>query len=547
MKHTIAAAMSTAQYHGRAASIRRWITGAILLATVALWPSVTRAQGTLIPFVTQYFNDASGNPVNNGKLCTYAAGSSTPLATYSDVTLMTANANPVRTSSNGRPTTGAIYLTPGQSYKFVLYTAGSDNTCSTGTLLWSLDNVAAIPSSSGNVDVTGIAGEALSAGDAVYLSQGIGGTTSGRWYKTDSDFTYASMTAAVTGIAPSAIASGASGSIRLIGRVTGLSGLTAGGDYYVSGTAGGVTATAPTNALRLGRAESTTVLILRPADVRAPRGPPNGRLTLETGVCVSSSDQTAKTTLYYTPCGGGNEIDLFDGSQWVTYAFAEISIAVPATTVTLYDVFAYANAGVVTLELTAWTNGTTRATALAKQDGVLVKTGALTRRYLGSFRTTGVSGQTEDSATKRFVWNYYHRVRRSLVKAYPDATWTYTTATLRQANANAANQVEVVVGVAEDAIDVAVQAAFRNSTVGVEVYASIGIDSTSSDTGTQIVGFGTSYVASLIVEMHARYQAVPAVGYHFYAGLEWSTATGTSTWLGTTSPIKSGLSGFIWG
>ena len=86
------------------------------------------------------------------------------------------------------------------------------------------------------------------------------------------------------------------------------------------------------------------------------------------------------------------------GSLWTEElsVTSPISIAVPSTTSTVYDVFVYDSSGTSTLELTAWTNLTTRATALAYQNGVLCKTeGALvTRRYLGSFRTTGVSGQT---------------------------------------------------------------------------------------------------------------------------------------------------------
>ena len=136
----------------------------------------------------------------------------------------------------------------------------------------------------------------------------------------------------------------------------------------------------------------------------------NGRITLSTGVPVTTSDVTAATTIYFTPYQGNN-ISLYDGSAiWNVISFTELSIAVPATTATMYDVFCYNNSGAATLEVLAWTNDTTRATALVLQNGVYVKSGATTRRYLGSFRTTGVSGQTEDSVANRFVWNYYNRV-----------------------------------------------------------------------------------------------------------------------------------------
>ncbi|SRR5712691_644477 len=66
-------------------------------------------------------------------LHSYVAGSaSTPLATYSDRALTTPNANPIVASSGGL--FGPIYLTPGQSYQFVL-------TTSTGAAIWSQDYV----------------------------------------------------------------------------------------------------------------------------------------------------------------------------------------------------------------------------------------------------------------------------------------------------------------------------------------------------------------------------------------------------------------------
>jgi hypothetical protein len=234
----------------------------IVALLAALWPSTAQAQGTIIPFVPQYFTDTNGNPCSGCKLYTYAAGTSTPLATYYTSTLTpgSENANPVIINSGGWPSTGYIYLSA-TSYKFIL-------TTSADVVIWTRDNQTAIPTTSGDVDITGTAGEALSAGDAVYLSDGSGALTAGRWYKTDSDNTYSSTTAAIVGMAPSAISSGASGSIRIGGRMTGLSGLVVGTDYYVSATAGALTSTAPTNARFVGRAETATILVMAPNPIR---------------------------------------------------------------------------------------------------------------------------------------------------------------------------------------------------------------------------------------------------------------------------------------
>ena len=124
--------------------------------------------------------------------------------------------------------------------------------------------------------------------------------------------------------------------------------------------------------------------------------------------------ETAKTTVFWHPFRG-NRVSLFNGSVWRCYSLASIkSVAVPSTTDTPFDIFAYESSGVVSLETCNWSSATARATELAYQNGVLVKSGIATRRYLGTGCTTGVSGQCEDTSGKRFLINYYHRVRKSL-------------------------------------------------------------------------------------------------------------------------------------
>jgi len=249
----------------------------------------------------------------------------------------------------------------------------------------------------------------------------------------------------------------------------------------------------------------------------------------------------AATTLYYTPFKG-KHIALFDGaSTWNLVVTGEISIAVPATTSQMYDVFIFSNAGTATLELLAWTNDTTRATALVLQDGVLVKTGATTRRYIGSFRTTTVSGQTEDSATKRYLWNYYNRVRRVLQRFEATASWNYSTATVRQANGASANQVEIVLGVAESPLDLMLQVAFSNTgdTVGS---AGIGEDATTTYAAGQAVrGNATGgLIAMQLVK-------IPTVGRHFYSWNEWADGASTTTWYGARAGAGSTITGGLTG
>lgn len=532
---------------------RSMIQKRIGLSILALLLSASSvfAQGTVMPVPRQTWLTNSGDPAAGYWVCVYSAGTDTLATTYTTSALNVANTNPLVLDSAGR---GTVFLSPGRSYKFVLKSPTTPVNCTTGTTVWSVDNVSSVPAGNVTVDVDGTAGEDLSAGNVAYLSDGSGSKNAGQWYKADADFAYASTTPQI-GITVSAISSGSTGSIRIQGRSTNQTGLTQGSTYYVSATAGALTSTAPTNARYVGQSDSATSL------VTTPNPPPvyssidariktivNGRLSLTTGVPVTTADVTAATTVYWVPYQG-NEIALYSGSAWVTFAQAQLSIAVPATTSTMYDVFMDYNSGTPALSLTAWTNDTTRATALTTQDGVYVKTGAATSRYLGSFRTTAVSGQTEDSLTKRYLWNYYNRVPRALQRFETNSSWTYTTATVRQANGSTANQVDVVIGVAETTVDLSLTVTFQNSAANVLVSAGIGLDSTTTYAAG---GFSASSVAGAgNQQFGTRYIGFPAVGRHYYSWNEWSTASGSTSWYGAIgglgSSISAGLTGTVWG
>ena len=98
----------------------------------------------LSPSPKQQFFTAGGVPLVAGKLYTYAAGTSTPLATYQDSTGTVSNTNPVILDSRGEAN---VWLTPSDAYKFVLRDA-------TDALIWTVDNIN-IGINFGNVIVTG--------------------------------------------------------------------------------------------------------------------------------------------------------------------------------------------------------------------------------------------------------------------------------------------------------------------------------------------------------------------------------------------------------
>lgn len=92
----------------------------------------------------QFFT-TTGIPLAGGKIYTYQAGSSTPLATYTDNTGATANANPIILGTDGRPST-EIWLVYGYNYKFILKDS-NDNTIQTYDNLYGIIGVAATSTS----------------------------------------------------------------------------------------------------------------------------------------------------------------------------------------------------------------------------------------------------------------------------------------------------------------------------------------------------------------------------------------------------------------
>ena len=84
----------------------------------------------LAPTPKLQFFDLNGAPLSGGKLYTYVAGTTTPLASYTDSTGNIANTNPIVLDSRGEAN---VWL-GAASYKFALYD-------STNVLIWTVDNI----------------------------------------------------------------------------------------------------------------------------------------------------------------------------------------------------------------------------------------------------------------------------------------------------------------------------------------------------------------------------------------------------------------------
>lgn len=80
------------------------------------------------------FLDNSGNVLTGGKIYTYAAGTTTPAETYTDISGVTPHPNPIILDASGRVPGGEIWLRLGVGYKFILKT-------STEVLIATYDNI----------------------------------------------------------------------------------------------------------------------------------------------------------------------------------------------------------------------------------------------------------------------------------------------------------------------------------------------------------------------------------------------------------------------
>lgn len=102
---------------------------------------------SLAPFIKFRGFDNNGNPLNGGLLFTYAAGTTTKQATYTDSTGVTQNANPIVLNSRGECD---VWLTSNLLYKFVL--APSTDTDPPTNAFWTEDNISGIAGSTSIVN-----------------------------------------------------------------------------------------------------------------------------------------------------------------------------------------------------------------------------------------------------------------------------------------------------------------------------------------------------------------------------------------------------------
>ncbi len=275
---------------------------------------------------------------------------------------------------------------------------------------------------------------------------------------------------------------------------------------------------------------------------------PGGRLCNATGDPYGSGE-TYGGTLYYAPAKH-DRIVLYNGTANKCYTFTERSTAITGATSAgnVYDVFIYDASGTLTLILVAWTNTTTRATAVTFQNGFLCLSGTPTYRYLGTIYVTSLAGSqiVTDQGYGRHLHNYYNQVVKGVRSNIPTIpTWIYNSSTWRATNANttaAEGRLSVVSGWVTNALTVRATATVINSS-GTAAEIGIGVNSASANvanTNGRCGNNGINANATIVADLNYR----PALGVSYVQQLE-AVELGSATFGsdGANGRLSTGMTG----
>lgn len=300
---------------------------------------------------------------------------------------------------------------------------------------------------------------------------------------------------------------------------------------------------------------------------------PQGRVTLTSGVAVTTSDVAGATTIYWTPSGGG-VYPVWDGSQFVARTVSELSLALDPTSGhtgyhqsgKIFDLFLVNDAGTDRLVTgPAWSSDTARGTGAGtteldfSKSGIPTNKNSITARfgsasgntisvaansatYVGSFRATA-DGQASDTKAKRLLFNAHNQTLRALRITDPGSSWVYSTAAFRQVNSNSSNMIEALVGISGPFIDLTVNHIVLNSTTTQRnVFTGIGINSSTANSAVSAYGAASSAVVGLVA---AYLRDAAAFGYNQYRWLETGAGSDAQTWYGTNGGTLIATSGMF--
>lgn len=497
-------------------------------------------------------DDANNKPLSGGKLRIYDADTTSLSSVYSNVGLSTPLANPVEADSAGR--LPPIFIAAG-TYDLALLSSAD-------VLVDSFDDYV-VPDLTGLDDIT----FPVSAKTADYtLADG----DSGKVFEVNADAAPGTLVTIT-----------AEAGDRGNGFIAGVLNVGTSGIVTITPDAGETIDGLSSLTLRAGEGvliDSRGASGWRVVSRKAPGLTlPQGRLTLASATPVMAADLTTQTTIYYA-LYLGRYVPIWDGFEWRTTPFSELSLALDSNSGHTnyhqsgknFDLFVVNDGGTIRLGTgPAWSSDTGRGTGagtteLARTNGLLVNANSMTLRfgsssgntvtiaaaqatYVGSARMSA-NGQTQWVANpaaaagggdcQLLLWNMYNRVQAAACSMDSTNSWNYTTATWRVANAAGTgsgllNRITILKGLNEDAVNVsyAAQASNSNGTVAIHFASGIGLDSTTAFASGSVPGTANSFNNAFITAL-ALYRGLAGLGLHYFQALEYSVANSTTTWYG---------------
>ena len=284
-----------------------------------------------------------------------------------------------------------------------------------------------------------------------------------------------------------------------------------------------------------------------------------GRLTPHGSAAVPAADAVGVTSIDYLPAPNavGYLLPIYNGTSFLGYSITSSGLTLTLNTSNhlsgkLYDVFAiYSGGSLVLVSGPAWTSNTARSQAITQATGnIWTNNTAMTAyngstsysvaqyqgTYLGTFYASangqsgiklGATAAIGGSAPVCFIWNAYNQVAGAFACRDSTASYTYQTAAWRQRNGSTGNQFSFICGLVVNGISGASSAqCSQSASVGVDI--AMGLNSTTAPYGGT-VGFinSTSTVAN---QGFSHFNLSVAIGYNYIADLEYSPASGTTTW-----------------
>lgn len=285
---------------------------------------------------------------------------------------------------------------------------------------------------------------------------------------------------------------------------------------------------------------------------------------------VVSSDQTAKTSVFYRP-DAGNLLPIPDGTNFAVREFSELTLTLVASHAasSILDVFAWSEAGVITIGTgPAWTTATAGSgargtgagtTELDLLKGLLVNKVSMAARngsttytvgakcgiYLGSLFMDGTNGQISchvsfGQSRKWGVWNAYNQRDINLLAGDSTASWTYGTNTVRASRNDSTNSLTIFSGLPVSSYDVSHAQFISGSMANGQTLAAvigIGVNSTSSlypqrnGSISSSNATGATYAVGSTIFSNAKIP--PAIGINVITALEnGGGGSGTTTFNG---------------